>query len=357
MRLSRRAAGLAGSATSRAVAVPLAAGPSGAPIDLGAGDADWEPPPEALTAAESALKQTGYGRPGGEIELLQTVASEYGAAAERGEAVATTGGKEALFLALGAVVEPGDAVVVVAPYWPTFIEQIKFFGGVPVIISPKNDDPEMLAKACRGARGIIVNTPGNPSGRGWSRAAAEIAVAHARTTGAWVLVDAVYAALTYGSVQVDAAWFRAQCPDRTLIVDAASKRLALPGLRVGWAVGPAEWIDGMRRLQDASTTHPSRPGQAAALAGLRAEARWLPDVRARLSQRSTALREALAAVGLEMNAPSGGLFGLVSLDGAGESGQAADVAFARRLIAERSLKTVPGSAFGAPNTLRLALRA
>ncbi|MEO1335948.1 MAG: pyridoxal phosphate-dependent aminotransferase, partial [Myxococcota bacterium] len=307
----------------------------------------------ATTTTESSGSSTAPSAKNN-ASLPPAVADEYEEASRAGAmAMATTGGKEALFLALGAVLEPEDSVVVVAPYWPTFLDQIRIFGGKSVVVPPSpGATPEALVAACRGAAGVIVNTPGNPSGQAWSRAAAEAVVAHAKDSGAWILVDAVYAALTYGQAEIDAAWFLARCPDRTLVVDAASKRLALPGVRVGWALGPAVWIDGMRRLQDASTTHPSRFGQAAALAGLRSEAEWLPSVRARLQRRASALRDALTKVGLEMNSPVGGLFGLVHLpDGVD------DVSLARRLIERRSLKTVPGSAFGTPGTLRLALRA
>ena len=354
--LSQRVLSVGTSPTSRAAGAALSAVDARAPIDLGAGCPDWAPPPGTLDAARFALTTSmGYGRPGGDPDLLAAIASAYGRSIDHGPAVATCGGKEAVFLALGALLDPGDPVVVCTPCWPSFIDQIRAWGGHVRRVPPGIDGRpslEALDEACRGAKVIIVNTPGNPSGLHWSAEAAQIAGAAAVRDGAGLLIDSVYEQLAYAPAPVDGRWFLERYPDHALVVDAASKRLAMPGLRLGWAIGAPHWIDGIRRLQDASTTHPSRPSQAAGLAGLRAEADWLPDIRARLQSRAHAVVEAVGATtGLSLHRPQGGLFALVQLPKTID-----DVKLQQKLIASYALKVVPGAAFHASGTLRLALR-
>ena len=358
-RLSGRVRSIGPSATSRAVNTSVASSFDELPIDLGAGCPDWAPPPGAIAAAIRSLKTSvGYGRPGGDPELLNVVLTAHLGSEPRARAagVATCGGKEALFLALGAVVDPGDVVVVPAPCWPSFIDQVRAFGGVPRVVPAGPDGrpvAERLAEAIDGAKVIIANTPGNPSGVAWSSEAAEVVRSAAIRHDTWILVDSVYGRLSYGSPGTPGEWFWTQCPEHTLVVDGASKRLALPGLRLGWAVGAPVWVDAIRRLQDASTTHPSLPAQAAALAGLKAEVEWLAGVRRQLRLRAEALVEAVdGTLHLSVTPPTGGLFALVRLPA-----NVDDVEFARRLVEHRALKVVPGSIFHCPHTLRIALRA
>ena len=357
MRLSARVLSMAPSATSRAANAAVASSTDEPPLDLGAGCPDWGPPPGAIEAAHQALDASvGYGRPGGDPALLAAVTKAHlGFAAVDGmRAIATCGGKEALFFALGAVVDPGDEVVVCAPYWPTFVDQIRAFGGVVRLVPAGSDGrPSLdhLRTALDGAKAVIVNTPGNPSGLSWSKEAAALVKTAALNRNTLIVVDNVYGQLTFGEASVSGRWFLTECPTHTVIVDGVSKRLAMPGLRVGWALGPSSWVDGMRRLQDASTTHPNGPAQAAALAGLSAETDWLPGVRRRLARRVQAFVEAVedSAV-LSVHPPTGGLFGLVHLPP-----DVDDIEFAERLSRRRALKCVPGSAFGVPGALRLAL--
>ncbi len=356
--LSRRLDGVGRSPTSEAARVSVPVAPGRESIDLGAGSPDWAPPPEAIEAAHRALEvSVGYGRPGGEPELLEAIIAAHGGGVGPSPpaAVATGGGKEASYFALGAVVDPGDQVVVCAPYWPTYLDQIRLFGGLARIVPEGPDgqpDLPALRQACLGAKVIVVNTPGNPSGLVLGPETAETIAQGAEQNDAWLLVDGVYGRLIYGDASVTPEWFVDRCPDRALLVDAASKRLALPGLRIGWAVGSPEWIDGIRRQQDATSTHPNLPGQWAALAGLRAEGQWLPGIRRTLRSRAAAVVEAVDAEGrLWMRRPTGGLFVLLRLPSGVD-----DVALSKRLADQEGLKCIPGTVFGVPSTLRLALR-
>lgn len=138
---------------------------------------------------------------------------------------------------------------------------------------------------------------------------------------------------------------------RMLAVDSASKRFALPGLRVGWATGPAAWVDGMRRLQDASSTHPSTVGQAALRGALAAERGWMPSVRRTLEERRSAFRAAAQAAGFPAEAPpQAGLFGLLRLPP-----RVDDQRLAEDLAHHDGVRVLAGRAFGAPGTLRVAL--
>ncbi len=358
--LSTRMHSMGGSATGRAAHARPASDAQDW-IDLSVGCPDWAPPPACLEAASAAASgpTLGYGRPGGCPDLRARLAEEsaWHSPSSKVESIVTSGGKEALFLALGAALSPGDTVLVCAPYWPSFLEQIRAWGAIPHIVPSDNEGlPQLirLAAEAEQAQAIIVNTPCNPSGRLWPTESIQRLAYLARRHDLWVLVDGVYGALCH---QRDVTGAAVELPenlsDRTVVIDSGSKAFALAGLRVGWAVGTAHWIQGMRHLQDATSTHPSLPGQAALSAALDAPAEWALAVRERLRLRAQALW--LAVQGhpqLSMRLPEAGLFGWLKV-----SCNTDDVHLAKSLAATHSLSVVPGSVFGAPGRVRLALTA
>ncbi|QDV05961.1 Aspartate aminotransferase [Planctomycetes bacterium Poly30] len=347
---------MAGSATSRAASAPRQEGAQPW-IDLAVGCPDWEPPRACIESAAAACgPRVPYRTPGGDPDLRQRLVEESAWNAGGGDidCVLTTGGKEALFLGLGAILVPGDVVLVCAPYWPSFLEQIRAWGGVPHVIPEGRDGlPQLhaLASAAPRAKAIIVNTPSNPSGRIWPTARWQELSKLAHREDLWVVLDAVYGGLAYSERSCVQNGLPTALLARTLVVDSGSKSYSLPGLRIGWATGPARWIQAMRSLQDASSTHPSLAGQAALRAALDIDPDWSSGVRARLQQRAEALWKAVqASKSLTMRLPEGGLFGLIELPAGTD-----DRDFVRRLAEEQQVAVIAGSAFGAPTTLRAAL--
>lgn len=352
--LSERMGQLEGSATGRAAA---AGGEARVQVDLGVGSPDWAPPREAIEAAHRAMAcAVPYGAPGGDPALRRELVRRdtWTRGSTDRSAIVTAGGKEALFLALGTVVSPGDRVVVLRPYWPSFPEQIRAWGGVPTFVDCGGDGlPERaeLRRALVGARALIVNTPCNPSGVEWD-------ADRFRELGDWaekedvlVLIDAVYAGLGGPDGDPLPDGLPRTLHQRTLVIDSASKRYALAGLRVGWAVGPGAWVDGMRRLQDAASTHPGTPGQTALMAALEHGQAWLETARTRLeSRRRAVMEEVRAHPSLGCMPASAGLFVLVDLPERTDA-----TAVARRLLESGGVRLMPGDAFGRTGSLRLAL--
>lgn len=356
-----RVSELRGSATGKAAAGQAAAGEArnnaDDVIDLAVGCPDWAPPEEALAAARDVLRgRVAYGLPGGDPSLRSLLCSRaHVPSGTRGlDSIVTSGGKEALFLGLGAVVSPGDRVAVLAPYWPSFLEQVRAWGGIPVIVPAGDDglpDRARLQEVMPWVKAVIINTPCNPNGRVWSQDRIEALGRWAETHDTWVILDAVYAALGPPGTEVLPSEAMGPLAGRMLAVDSASKRFALPGLRVGWATGPAAWVDGMRRLQDASSTHPSTVGQAALRGALAAERGWMPSVRRTLEERRSAFRAAAQAAGFPAEAPpQAGLFGLLRLPP-----RVDDQRLAEDLAHHDGVRVLAGRAFGAPGTLRVAL--
>ncbi|MFT6833827.1 MAG: aspartate aminotransferase [Planctomycetota bacterium] len=357
-RLSDRVHGMAGSATAQAANAPREEGAKPW-IELAVGCPDWEPPPGCSEAAAAACgPRVPYRTPGGDLELRRRLVeqSPWNASGADTECLLTTGGKEALFLGLGAILSPGDVVLVCAPYWPSFLEQIRAWGGVPHVIPEGRDGlPQLhpMAAAAEHAKAIIVNTPANPSGRVWPKERLQELAKLAHREDLWVVLDAVYGGLSYNHQEPVEGGLPKAMLDRALVVDSGSKSHALAGLRIGWATGPAPWIRAMRGLQDASSTHPSVAGQAALAAALDAPPAWSEAVRLRLQTRARALWKAVqSSPSLSMRLPDGGLFGLIELPA-----ETDDRAFVQRLAAEQQLAVVRGSAFGAPGTVRVALTA
>lgn len=356
--LSSRTRAMTGSVTGRAAQVQRRSGAQSW-IDLSVGCPDWAPPPRCIEAAVEAARgpQLPYGKPGGHSDLRRKLIEDchWFEPSSEVESLVTSGGKEALFLALGAALSPGDVVLVCAPFWPSFIEQIRAWGAIPRIVPCDNEGlPQLtrLAAAAEGARAIIVNTPCNPSGRVWPVERFERLAYLARRHDLWVLIDGVYGALGHGDRHSDAAVMLPRTlAERSIVVDSGSKRFALAGLRVGWAVGAADWVRAMRDLQDAVSTHPSLPGQAALAAALDEPATWISDVRVRLRDRACALWRAVQAKpNVSMRLPDAGLFGWIELPAGAD-----DVELVRRLVEDSQLAVLHGSAFGVPRAVRLSL--
>ena len=354
--LSARMEAMAGSATSRAAASPGRA----SSIDLGAGSPDWAPPAEALEAARAALAGTvSYVTPGGDAELRRRLCADSEWHAQRfhdESSLLTTGGKEALFLGLLASITPGDRVAICAPYWPSFLEQVRAAGGVPVIVPAGEDgfpDRDSLGRAIDSAAALIVNSPSNPTGLVWPPDLWDFVARRAEDADVWVVLDAVYAGLCRAGTRATEGGLPLSLLKRTLVVDSGSKRFALPGLRIGWAVGPSLWIDAMRRLQDASTTHPSVAGQAALRAALDVESVWLRAVRTELDARRDAVARCVdTCAGLTLSGGDAGLYAWIALPRG-----TCDASVVERVQASGGPKVLPGSLFGAPGHVRVALRA
>lgn len=355
--LSALAQALVPSATMAAAA---AANVHPDPINLGIGE-PVEPPAEEVSAAAMRAARDGearYGPADGLPELRELAAEDQtrrsGIARSLENVIITAGGKPALMDAMRCLVNPGDEVLVLAPFWPSFLQQVQLAGGVARIVQPGPDmlpDPAAIASACtERTRLVILNNPGNPTsqilGAERLRAIAEVVDEH----DLWVLADEVYSGLVLDG---DSRGLLNICPDladRTVVVESFSKRFCMTGYRLGYACAPAAVIEAMTRLATASTTCVNILAQHAGMAALRMDGSWVEGQRRTYLRRRDETAARLLAMGCDLHkTPEAGFYHFFRAPGVED-----DVTWARGLFEQEGVTLIPGTAFGVPSRMRLS---
>jgi aspartate aminotransferase len=381
--LNRLARGLPTSSTAAFAAEVRRLRATGADvINLAAGEVDFDTPEVISQAAVDAIRRgaTRYAPVAGITELRQAIAERqgvtFGVPRSAAEIVVTNGAKQALANAFAVLLEPGDEVVVPAPYWTSFPHMITMAGGVPVVCPTGPNTgfkltPELVESLLTTrTRALLVNNPVNPTGVVYTAAElaalAEVALRHDLT----VICDEVYAGLVYeGADSVSMASLGSEIRQQTVTVSGFSKTHAMTGWRIGYAAAPIEVARAMSAWQGHTTSAASTISQHAALAALRDEPHELLAGRlAELDSRRRLLcAEIDATDGLVLAVrPQGTYFAFVGLDGivptarscgspgtAEETGQDA-ASFAHSLLQEAHVAMMPTSDFGAPHHLRVS---
>jgi aspartate aminotransferase len=250
-------------------------------VDLGAGEPDFPTPAHIKAAGIDAITHdfTKYTPSAGIMELRQAICdryrTDYGVEFRPEETIVTAGAKQALYNAALALFEEGDEVITHAPYWPTIPEQIKLAGATPVIVHTHSEDgfaihaEAVLSALTPRTKGIVINSPCNPTGALISAEAVTAIADAAAARGIWVIADVTYEKLVYDDhphnlvrILVD------RHRDRSVICSATSKAYAMTGWRCGWAIGPAKAIAACNAIQGHATSNVSSITQKAALAAL-----------------------------------------------------------------------------------------
>ena len=331
-------------------------------IAMTAGEPDFQPPAHVLAAAHDAIERgmTKYTAVEGTRELREAIAAKH--ARENGLTYApeqvsvSTGGKQVLYNAIRSIVDPGDEVVLLAPYWVTYPPQVELAGGVSVIVPTRAEDgfvpdPDAIAAAVTPrTRAIVVNSPGNPTGAVFPapvlRAIADIAERH----DLWLISDELYEHLVYdGAFTPVAQWY----PERTILVHGASKGYALTGWRIGWGCGPREVIRAMNRLQGQVTSNANAVAQYAAQVALNAveeTAAFQAMTRAAYRDRRDLLVRGLNAAGLPTPTPQGAFYVMADTRAIDPDENVAGA----RLLEEARVAVVPGTDFAAPGFVRMS---
>ncbi len=340
-------------------------------ISFSAGEPDFDTPAHICEAAKAALDRgaTRYTAVAGIPELREAVAKE--SAAVRGvpcdpaQVVVTVGAKHALFGFFLAVLDPGDEVIVPAPYWVSYPDQVRFAGGRPVIVGTRAEDgwiltPEALARAVTPrTRALVLNTPSNPTGGIYDRDALAAIVDRALELGLWVVADEIYRDLVYdGNAHVSPLSVASdEARSRIFIVDGVSKSFAMTGWRIGWGIGDPDLVKAIAKIQGQSTSNATTPAQWAALAAVTGPRDFLDGWRAEYARRRDAIVAGLDRMpGVRCAMPGGAFYALPDVSplveklGAG----ATDVDLSNTLLDEARVATVPGTAFGAPGHIRLS---
>lgn len=338
-------------------------------VDLGAGEPDFATPAHVVEAARRALDAgfTKYTTNVGIHELRQAIVDRYfewyGVRYTAAETIVTAGGKQALYNASLALFGPGDEVITHAPGWPTIPEQVKLAEATPVVVRTHQDDgfrlhaDAFLSAITPRTRGIIINSPTNPTGALIGEEDLAAIADEASRRNIWVLLDLCYERLIYDPVPHNLpAVLAEKHRDRTVLCGSMSKAYAMTGWRCGWAVGPAEIIKACAAIQSNATSNVNSITQKAAVAALAGPQDCITRMLDEYRHRRDALGRLLADdPRLRVTMPSGAFYlfidvsDLLSPDGMRTSAQ-----FAQALLDEARVVLTPGEAFDAPGYIRIS---
>lgn len=373
VRFSDRVLKLAPSATLEVVAKAKQLKREGKPvISFGAGEPDFTSPPSAIRAAKAALDrgETHYTLTTGILELKEAIQAYYldhfQLDYKTSEILVGSGAKPLLYEALASLLNPGDEVVVFAPAWVSYVEQINLCSGHPVVVDTSGNrflpSASMLQKAITPRTvGILLNTPNNPTGAVYGKALLEEIGEVAKKNGLWIIFDEIYERLVYGEAShLNILQASPSLKDSTLVVNGVSKAYAMTGWRIGYALGPKDLIDKMASIQGHLTSNAAAVSQWASV-GAMAEAE--PDVekmRKAFEERREIMLSALLEMPLiSLTKPDGAFYVFVDISrclGKSYRGQILtdDITLCKALLEGEFVAAVPGSAFLAPGYLRLS---
>ena len=341
-------------------------------ISFGAGEPDFDTPKRIKDAAIRAIEQgqTKYTEVGGVPELRAAVCSKLkrdnGLDYAPDEVTVSCGAKHTLYNLFMALVNPGDEVLIPSPYWVSYPEQVRLLGGVPVpVATPESTafdlDPAELRRAVTPrTKMIVLDSPGNPTGAVFSRAALAEVAKLAVERDLWIVSDECYEALTYEGRHVSIASLSAEVKARTIVVNTCSKAYAMTGWRIGYAAGPKPVIKAMTDVQSQVTSNPASVSQWAAVEALGGAQDEVAKMTSEFDRRRRVIIAALNAVpGVHCVMPKGAFYAFPNVSGlfgkrarGGTLRGSADVcAF---LLDEARIATVAGIDFGSDAHIRLS---
>lgn len=344
-------------------------------VNFGIGEPDFDTPEFIKKAAVNAINQgfTKYTPVSGIVELKEAIArifeEDYGLYYEPNQIMVSNGAKQCLYNALFCLCDPGDEVLIPAPYWVSYPEMVRFCRAKPVYVPTKEEndfrlDVEVIEPLInKNTKVLIINSPNNPTGSVYPRKdlvkIAELAVKH----DLFVISDEIYDKLIYGGEKhVSIASLGPEIFARTLVVNGVSKAYAMTGWRIGFALGPKELISAMTNLQSHATSNPNSIAQKASLEALRNPERLASiAVMAReFDARRRRMVEMINQIpGLSCRMPSGAFYVMVNIrQSFGKSLHGFLIkdssTFAEALLDEYKVAVVPGIAFGADDFVRLS---
>jgi len=338
-------------------------------VDFGAGEPDFPTPPHISAAAHAAIDAnfTKYTTNSGTEELKKAVCArylaDYGVQYSTAETIISAGGKQALYNAALAVFGPGDEVITHMPGWPTLVEQIKLAEATPVIVRTHAEEgfaltaDAVLRALTPRTRGLVINSPGNPTGALVSEHELAIIADEAARRDLWILLDLCYERLIYDEVAHNLPGVLvSRMKDKTILCGSASKAYAMTGWRCGWALGPAQVISACNAIQSHSTSNVCSITQKATTAALTGPQDCVGEMLDEYRRRRDQLVKWLAAEPrLRVQKPAGAFYlfvdvsEILSADGIRTSAQ-----LAQALLDEARVAVTPGEAFDAPGFLRLS---
>ncbi|WP_089969016.1 pyridoxal phosphate-dependent aminotransferase [Lihuaxuella thermophila] len=372
MRLSKRVQQLSPSPTLAITAKAKALKQEGYDvIGLGAGEPDFNTPDHILKAAKEAMDagHTKYTASGGIPELKQAIIRKLERdnrlSYQPNQIIVTVGAKHALYNLFQVILDEGDEVIIPAPYWVSYIEQVKLAGGVPVVIEGEEDrqfkiTPSQLEKAItERTRAVLINSPSNPTGMLYTKeelqALGKVCVQH----DILIVSDEIYEHLIYDDVQhVSIASLGPEFYDRTVIINGVSKTYSMTGWRIGFAAGPAEIIKAMTDLSSHSTSNPTSIAQYAAIAALTGTHEPVEKMKEAFKKRRDYVIQRINSIpGFACQTPPGAFYAFINIREAlnNSNGKySTPDEWAAALLEKELVAVVPGSGFGSNNHIRIS---
>ncbi len=366
MNLSRLASSIAESPTLKLNALAKSMQAQGIPvIHLGGGEPKNKAPRSAVEAASAYLAagDVKYTPSAGTPSLRKAAAeyteNNYGRKAALENVIISSGAKQTLYNLLFTLLDPGDEVIVPAPFWVSYPEMIRMTGGVPVVVpsSPETHIPraeDLLAAVTPRTRAVILNSPNNPSGAVYPAGLIEELVRFCERKDLWLIADDIYHKLVFDGLQAPnpcAFTDRGVEDSRLIILNAVSKIYGMTGFRIGWAVAPRAVIAIMNNIQAATTSCNSGVLMAAAEAALKGPQEGVGELVSLLETNRNAILASLAGIpGIRVVKPRGTFYCLPDFSAFGKD----SLTLCNFLLEKASVVTVPGREFGAENHLRLS---
>jgi len=374
-RVSQRIGSIAESATLKVDAKAKALKAEGRPvIGFGAGEPDFPTPSYVVEAAVEACrdpKNHRYTPAGGLPELKKAIAEktrrDSGLEIEPAQVLVTNGGKQAIYSAFAAMLDPGDEVIVPAPYWTTYPESIQLAGGVAVeVLADETQDYKVTVEQLEAARTertkvLLFVSPSNPTGAVYTSEEIRAIGQWVEDHDLWVLTDEIYEHLVYDGV--DTGSMPVLCPflaDNCVVVNGVAKTYAMTGWRVGWMIGPVDLVKAATNLQSHATSNVSNVAQRAAIAAVSGDLTAVEEMKVAFDRRRKTIVQMLNEIdGVVCPTPHGAFYAYPSVKGLlGKEydGKVIDTstALAEYILDRAEVAVVPGEAFGSPGYLRLS---
>jgi aspartate/methionine/tyrosine aminotransferase len=374
-RVSDRIAAIAESATLAVDAKAKALKAAGRPvIGFGAGEPDFPTPDYIVAAAIKACSDPKWHRytpAGGLPELKEAVAvktkRDSGYEVSASQVLITNGGKQALYNAFAALLDPGDEVILPAPYWTTYPESIRLAGGIPVEVMTDETSgyratiDQLNAALTPRTKALVFVSPSNPTGAVYSPAEVKAIGEWAVAKGVWVITDEIYEHLVYGDAEfASMPTLVPELANTCIVVNGVAKTYAMTGWRVGWLIGPADIVKGATNLQSHATSNVANVSQIAALAAVTGDLSAVDEMKVAFDRRRKLITGMLDAIpGVNCPLPEGAFYVYPSVKeiiGRTLRGQkiASSAQLAGLILDEVEVAVVPGEAFGTPGYMRLS---
>lgn len=342
-------------------------------ISFSVGEPDFKTAPHICEAAKKAIDDGmhSYTAVGGIPELKQGIAKaltrDTGVEYKPDQIVASPGGKYSLYLTLLAMVNPGDEVIIPAPYWVSYPEMVRLVGGVPVFIETREEDlfavdPDALEAAITPrTKMLILNSPSNPTGQIVPPMVIERIGRIMEKYGIWCLSDEIYNHLIYGEAEhKSVASVSDYCRDHTVVANGASKTYAMTGWRLGWIGAPRDVAKAIEDMQGQTCSNPCTIAQAAGVAALNGPGKFITAMVKEFDRRRGIIHQLLNEIpGVTCTMPQGAFYALPNISGLfgktiGGQGIETPLDFCNIALEKAMVALVPGEAFGAPQHVRMS---